>query len=89
MGLFHLGILMMTTRIQDAQTNGLNVTELIERHEKADWAEMEDYDREQNVQAIAKGHRVCSRFIVEPWGPIWVITEADRSVTTVLLPSEY
>ena len=64
------------------------------RHLGGDWSQMRDDDAEANRQAAQAGARVLSSFrlqLTAEKGPqnLWVITEADRSVTTFLLPSEY
>jgi hypothetical protein len=58
------------------------------RHATGDWGELCTFDRRQNEIALREGYRVLSSY---PVGRecVWVITEADRSVTTILLPEEY
>jgi hypothetical protein len=58
------------------------------RHAAGDWGELCAFDRRQNEIALRDGNRVLSSYNV-PVGRIWIITEADRSVTTILLPEEY
>jgi hypothetical protein len=58
------------------------------RHATGDWGELCAFDRRQNEMALREGLRVLSSYDV-PAGRIWIITEADRSVTTILLPEEY
>jgi hypothetical protein len=58
------------------------------RHATGDWGELCAFDRRQNEIALRDGYRVFSSYDV-PVGRIWIITEADRSVTTILLPEEY
>jgi hypothetical protein len=58
------------------------------RHAMGDWGELCAFDRRQNEIALREGYRVLSSYDV-PAGRVWVITEADRSVTTILLPEEY
>jgi hypothetical protein len=58
------------------------------RHATSDWGELCAFDRRQNEIALREGYRVLSSYDV-PAGRIWIITEADRSVTTILLPEEY
>jgi hypothetical protein len=58
------------------------------RHATGDWGELCEYDRSQNEIALREGHRVLSAYPVGE-GKIWIITEADRSVTTILLPEDY
>jgi hypothetical protein len=58
------------------------------RHETGDWGELCTFDRRQNEIALREGYRVLSSY---PVGRecVWIITEADRSVTTILLPEDY
>jgi hypothetical protein len=58
------------------------------RHATGDWGELCEYDRRQNDVALREGYRVLSSYPVGQ-GRVWIITEADRSVTTILLPEEY
>ncbi len=60
----------------------------VARHASGDWGNLCGFDRRQNEIALRDGHRVFSSYDV-PTGRVWVITEADRSVTTILLPEEY
>jgi hypothetical protein len=60
----------------------------IARHATGDWGELCAFDRRQNEIALREGYRVLSSYEV-PAGRVWVITEADRSITTILLPEEY
>jgi hypothetical protein len=57
------------------------------RHATGDWGDLCAFDRRQNEIALREGLRVLSSYDV-PAGRIWIITEADRSVTTILLPEE-
>jgi hypothetical protein len=58
------------------------------RHETGDWGELCTFDRRQNEIALRDGLRVLSSYNVGEKS-VWIITEADRSVTTILLPEEY
>jgi hypothetical protein len=58
------------------------------RHATGDWGELCAFDRRQNEIALREGFRVLSSYDV-PSGRVWIITEADRSITTILLPEEY
>ncbi len=58
------------------------------RHATGDWGELCAFDRRQNEIALREGYRVFSSYETLA-GRVWVITEADRSVTTILLPEEY
>jgi len=61
---------------------------LIDRHLSGDFGEIDDEDRERNLVAIEEGARVLSSYRLPSQTVVWVITEADRSATTLLLPSE-
>ncbi len=58
------------------------------RHAAGDWGDLCAFDRRQNEGALREGHRVFTSYDTTA-GKIWIITEADRSVTTILLPEEY
>jgi hypothetical protein len=62
--------------------------DLLARHALGDWGELCAFDRRQNEIALRDGYRVLSSYDVLE-DRVWVITEADRSVTTILLPEEY
>jgi len=61
---------------------------LITRHVTGDWGELSIEDVDANQDALQHGWRLLSSFNVGE-RKVWVITEADRSITTLLLPSEY
>ncbi len=62
---------------------------LLARHQLGDWREMSEHDRLENEKAADGGLRVLSSYRLPGGQTLWVITEADRSTTTILLPSEY
>ena len=61
----------------------------VRRHAAGDWGDLCDEDRQLNEEAIENGERVLSSYRLSTNKRIWIITEADRSSTCVLLPSEY
>lgn len=63
-------------------------SELLRRHVSGDWGDLVDEDKAANEQALEQGGRLLSGYKVGG-GKVWVITEWDRSVTTLLLPEEY
>jgi hypothetical protein len=63
-------------------------SELVGRHASGDWGDLCEHDRCENERSLQHGWRVMSSYPVGG-GRVWVITEADRSVTTILLPEEY
>lgn len=61
----------------------------IERHQAGDWGELDEEDRQENDLSLKKGFRLLSAYHAKNGIKFWLITEADRSVTTVLLPEDY
>ena len=61
---------------------------MLQRHGSGDWGEVCAEDRKANERALEDGTRILSAYTVEGV-KLWIITEADRSSTCVLLPSEY
>ena len=68
---------------------GRSPVEFIARHQNCDWGELDEHDRLVNEQALLHGGRLLSSYIVSGDQRLWLISEADRSATTLLLPSEY
>jgi hypothetical protein len=63
--------------------------ELLRRHLTGDWGDLDDHDRRQNEYALVNYVRLLSAYTLGDGTKIWIITEADRSSTTYLLPEEY
>ncbi len=63
--------------------------EFLVRHISGDWGTLDEFDRQQNEQALQVGARLLSAYQTNQSERIWIITEWDRSATTLLLPSEY
>ena len=64
--------------------------DLIARHMAGDWGDdMDEEDKAANDCAVKNGGRILSAYILSDGTRIWIITEADRSTTTLLLPEEY
>jgi len=59
------------------------------RHARGDWGELCPADKRANDRALREGDRLLSAYKTSIGERLWVITEADRSATTILLPSEY
>lgn len=68
--------------------HGLDVVGLLHRHRAGDWGCVSEHDAQANDHAVEGGTRVLSAYETAG-GRLWIITESDRSATTVLLPSEY
>jgi len=61
----------------------------LQRHRRRDWGTLDPEDRAANEQALIDGARILSCYQSKAGVTFWIITEADRSVTTVLLPEDY
>jgi len=61
----------------------------VRRHQAGDWGEVDSEDWQANEQALKAGARLLSVYHSEQGVKFWVITEWDRSLTTVLLPEDY
>jgi hypothetical protein len=63
--------------------------EFLSRHLRGDWGELCPEDKTENELSLKHGYRLMSSYEVTNAEKLWIITEADRSVTTLLLPTEY
>ena len=87
---FHPGELVMTAGVNELIQQGVfDATAYLQRHLNGDWGDLDDEDRQANDAALIHGTRLLSSYRVAPTVTLWIITEWDRSVTTLLLPSEY
>lgn len=95
--LFPLGQIVATPGALDASRYPGQFFELLARHVRGDWGCIDPEDAEANTFAVTAGDRVLSAYPIDPAQPcagfgencLWIITEADRSVTTILLPDDY
>ena len=86
--LFHLGRICATPNALAALCQSEIFTSL-QRHQAGDWGDVDDHDRQANDAALQDGSRLFSVYHSANQVKFWIITESDRSVTTVLLPSDY
>jgi hypothetical protein len=63
--------------------------EFLARHLRGDWGDLCQEDKTENELSLKYGFRLLSSYEVAETDKLWIITEADRSVTTLLLPAEY
>jgi hypothetical protein len=63
--------------------------EFLDRHVNGDWGDVPAADKQENELSVENGFRILSSYITSAGDRIWIITEADRSATTLLLPDEY
>ncbi|KPY90144.1 hypothetical protein ALO44_200018 [Pseudomonas syringae pv. tagetis] len=89
---FELGRMMLTHSVQSLlQNSSLDVSQYLRRHATGDWGEISKDDWDSNQQALSADGRLFSGYDIdaEDETRLWIITESDRSVTTVMLPSDY
>lgn len=88
--LFNLGRTLITPAAQETLSEaGIEPMLLLARHAHGDQGETNDDDKLANLDAIQHGDRVFTVYAVSDSTKVWVITEADRSATTILMPSDY
>ena len=98
--LFSLGHIVMTANLQrtleerDSDGNGAGkgmeeLRGLFDRHVSGDWGDLVDEDWQLNQQALETGGRLFSVYTTAKGVKLYIITEADRSITTALLPEDY
>jgi hypothetical protein len=87
---FPLGRVLATPgALQACEHAGVNPLNLLDRHWSGDWGDLPEEDKKENEFSVDKPLRILSAYVIAPEVKIWIITEADRSVTTILLPEEY
>lgn len=85
---FELGRLYVTPGAK-AKISVPEMVNAITRHSKGDFGDISEADRELNMQAVEIGERILSAYTDKNGTRFWIITEADRYCTTILLPEEY
>ena len=87
---FTLGQVVATPGALEAlDASGQIPQEFLHRHIVGDWGDLDEHDLQANERAVHGGDRIFSAYHTKAGTKVWVITEYDRSVTTLLLPSEY
>lgn len=89
---FTLGRQVVSQKISiellESKLFSIEIFKAMERFCNKDWGEMDEEDKASNEQALIEGSRIMGAYQTCK-GKIWIITEADRTVTTILFPSEY
>ena len=87
--LFSLGQTVATPgALELLEENGRSPSEFLARHHRGEWGDLDDEDKQANALALKDGSRLFSSYKVGN-GKLWIISESDRSSTTLLLPIEY
>jgi hypothetical protein len=88
--LFKLGQVVATPGALSAMEEASQPpSELLARHVKGDWGDLDGDDKEANDRSVEEGTRILSAYILKTGVKVWVISEADRGSTCLLLPEEY
>jgi hypothetical protein len=86
--LFKPGTIVATPGALEMAQQGLDLRAFLRRHLQGDWGDLCPEDKAENNRSLRCGYRLLSSYDT-PLGALWIITEADRSATTFLLPDEY
>lgn len=87
---FSLGQIVATSALFNyCEEKNFPLLPYIIRHSSCDWGDICDEDKGINEEALNNGSRIMSVYKLKDGKAIWIITEADRSVTTLLFPEEY
>jgi hypothetical protein len=87
--LFEFGQLVMTPgALRTMVEFDIDPVGLLKRHVTGDWGDLDEADKQENELSVQKGFRILSAY-GKGDRKLWVITESDRSVTTILRPDEY
>ncbi len=85
---FPLGGIVITPGAS-AQISEEDVLRALGKHQRGEWGNLSDPDKEENELSLRAGFRLLSAYESAGGIKFWIITEADRSLTTILLPEEY
>jgi hypothetical protein len=87
---FPLGRIVATPgALETMARNGTSGQVYLARHASGDWGDLDAEDKAANDEALTHGGRLFSAYLLSDGTKVWVITEADRSSTCILLPEEY
>lgn len=90
MGLFNLGQVVATPgALRALHRSSQSPAHFLDKHVRGEWGELDDHDTAANWTALREGGRILSSYKTRLGDAVWVITEADRSSTCILLPDEY
>ena len=89
-GLFPLGQIVATPgALETLARANQTPNEFLLRHISGDWGELDAHDLAENMYSLKHGFRVMSNYRTKSGDTLWLMTEADRASTTLLLPEEY
>jgi hypothetical protein len=90
MSLFPAGAIVATPAVLEALSEASDDPSVyLRRHLSGDWGDLDEHDRRQNEIGLENDARILSAYVLKNGTRVWIITEADRSSTCLLLPSDY
>lgn len=90
LALFRLGQIVATPgALRALERAGDTPQKFLERHVCGDWRDLDEEDRQENALSLEHSLRLLSAYQTAAGEKLWVITEANRTLTTILLPSDY
>ena len=90
LALFRLGQIVATPgALQALERAGEAPQKFLERHVCGDWGDLGEDDRQENALSLERSFRLLSVYQTTAGERLWVITEANRELTTILLPRDY
>ncbi len=93
MNLFPIGTIYLTQsvncKMSESERFEMFVIRSLKRHATEDWGDLGEEDKKENALSLEKGFRLLSSYKYRDGTRIWIITESDRSATTILFPEEY
>lgn len=88
--LFELGVVVATPACLEALSDaGQTLDEFLDRYSQGDWGALCDEDHQANEDALKHGERLFGSYLTKLNIKVWILTEADRSSTCAMLPSDY
>jgi hypothetical protein len=85
---FELGQIVVTPAVLK-KVPKIEIEFCLTRHAQGNWGDLSEEDQEVNEEALRNGDKILSAYRSSAGIRFWIITEADRSVTTILLPGDY
>ena len=86
--LFEPGQIVATPGALELAEQGINLLAYLTRHLHGDWGDLDNFDKKENDFSVMNGYRILSSYNTT-LGKLWIISEATRELTTLLLPEEY
>lgn len=86
--LFSLGFVVQTPGAYELEQSGIDLSQYLKRHASGDWGDLCEEDKQSNNEALKEGYFILSSYNLDNNKKLWIQTEWDRSVTTIMLPGE-